>query len=385
MKPDAGGASRVVVPLVDLRPQHATLKEELGRVMSRVLERGQFVLGEEVERFEQEFAAYCRARYAIGVNSGTSALHLALLAAGVGPGDEVLTVPLTFVATVAAILYTRARPVLVDVDPDTLTMAPELIEPAITPRTRAVVPVHLHGRPAAMGPIVEIARRRGLVVIEDAAQAHGAEHEGGRVGSLGDLACFSFYPTKNLGACGEAGAITTSNPVYAETIRMLRDWGQAGKYRHVLLGFNYRLEALQAAILRVKLAWLEGWTEARRAHAARYDSLLADSGVRLPVHRAGDRHVYHVYAVRVADRDGAQRALEALGIQTGIHYPVPVHLQEGYRGLGYHAGDFPTSELAAREVLSLPMYPELTAEAVERVARAVRTVGTVAHGPDRAA
>jgi len=362
----------VKVPFLDLKAQYRSIKGEIDGAISKILETSQFVLGDEVAAFEREFAAYCGASQGIGVNSGTSALHLALLAAGVGPGDEVITVTHTFVATVAAIRYTGARPVFVDVDPVHFTMDPSRLEAAITARTKVVLPVHLYGQPADMDPIVEIARRRKLVVIEDAAQAHGARYGGRAIGSLGDMACFSFYPGKNLGAYGEGGMVVTSDEGFARTIRMLRDWGQDRKYHHVLAGYNYRLEGMQGAILRVKLGHLERWTEARRAHAARYGELLAGSAVRLPAERAGSRHVYHVYAVRTGGREGVMKALGEQGIQTGIHYPVPVHLQPAYRDDAYAAGSFPHSELAANEVLSLPMFPEMTEEHLQAVGRAVR-------------
>jgi dTDP-4-amino-4,6-dideoxygalactose transaminase len=361
-----------VIPFVDLKAQYASIKPEVDAAILGILESCQFTLGSEVAAFEQEFAAYSQAAHGVGVNTGTSALHLALLAAGIGAGDEVITVPFTFMATVSAIDYTGARAVLVDIDPQTYTMDPALIEAAITPRTRAIMPVHLYGQPADMDPILEIARRRGLVVIEDAAQAHGAEYKGRRAGSLGDMGCFSFYPGKNLGAYGEGGMVTTSNAEYARKIRMLRDWGAEKKYHHVLKGYNYRLEGIQGAVLRVKLKYLERWTEARRAAAARYDSLLSGGGVPMP--RAMDyaRHVYHIYAVRTAHRQQWQEALQARGIQTGIHYPFPVHLLPAFADLGYSVGDFPHSERAAKEVLSLPMFPEITPAQVQTVAEAVR-------------
>ncbi|MGE3910538.1 MAG: DegT/DnrJ/EryC1/StrS family aminotransferase [Chloroflexota bacterium] len=365
-----------MIPFVDLVAQYRAIKPEITAAIEDVLESGHFVLGPQVSAFEAEFAAYCQTEHAVGVNTGTSALHLALLAAGIGPNDEVITVPFTFVATAAAIQYADARPVFVDIDPATYTMDPSLIEAAITPRTRAILPVHLYGQPADMDPIMAIAGRHGLTVIEDAAQAHGAEYKGRRAGSIGDIGCFSFYPGKNLGAYGEGGAVTTTNPEYARTIRMLRDWGTEQKYHHQLKGYNFRLEEIQAAILRVKLRHLEGWTEARRALAARYDALLADSQVGTPHVMPSTRHVYHIYAVRTDRREMLQRALRADGIQTGIHYPIPVHLQEAYADLGYVAGDFPHSEQAAREVLSLPMYPELPAEATELVAAAISNAVT---------
>ena len=350
-----------MIPFVDLKAQHAAIKGELAEAIDGILESCQFTLGSEVEAFEKEFAGHCGASVGIGVNNGTSALHLALLTAGVGPGDEVITVPFTFVATVAAIHYTGAKTVFVDIDPETYTMDPAGIEAAVTSRTKAILPVHLHGQTADMDPILEIAKRHGLVVIEDAAQAHGAEYRERRAGSLGHMACFSFYPGKNLGACGEAGMVVTDNPDYERTLRMLRDWGAEKKYHHVLKGYNYRMEGIQGAVLRVKLRYLESWTEGRRAAAAAYGELLAGSGIVTPKERAGSRHVYHVYAIRTTERAAWQEGLLADGIQSGIHYPIPVHLLEAYADLGYAAGDFPHSERAAEEVLSLPMFPEITA------------------------
>jgi dTDP-4-amino-4,6-dideoxygalactose transaminase len=327
-----------------------------------------------VEAFEEEFASYCQARQGIAVNSGTSALHLALLAAGVGPGDEVITTPFTFVATVAAIQYTGATPVFVDIDPRSFTMDPSQIEAAISERTKAIVPVHLYGQPADMDPILSIAGKRGLVIIEDAAQAHGAEYKGRRAGSLGDMGCFSFYPGKNLGACGEGGIVVTNNSGFTRRIRMLRDWGAEKKYRHVLKGYNYRMEAIQGAVLRVKLRHLETWTQARRTAAAHYDRLLAGSGVRTPGAMPYAKHVYHVYAIRAKHRKSWQDALQNQGIHTGIHYPIPVHLLAAFADLGYAAGQFPHSELAADEVLSLPMFPELAEKDCVRVSDAVRSL-----------
>jgi dTDP-4-amino-4,6-dideoxygalactose transaminase len=360
-----------VIPLVDLKAQYHDVKVEVDAAIETVLESGHFILGPEVQAFEREFGAYCDSAHAVGLNSGTSALHLALLAAGVGAGDEVITTAFTFVATVAAIEYTGARAVLVDVDPNTLTIDPNRLEAAITPLTKAVIPVHLYGRPADMDPILAIARAHNLIVVEDAAQAHGAEYKGRRAGSMGDIGCFSFYPGKNLGAFGDGGAVTTGSEAYARKVRLLRDWGAERKYCHVAKGYNFRLDEIQAAILRVKLRRLEAWTELRRQHARAYSSLLADAPVRVPAEARDARHVYHLYAVRTPDRDRVLGELHAAGIQAGIHYPIPVHLQPAYANLGYAHGDFPESELAAAEVLSLPLYPELTPDALERVARAV--------------
>lgn len=363
-----------MIPFVDLKAQYASIKTEVNAAIQGVLDSCQFTLGSEAAAFEAEFAAYCQSAHGIGVNTGTSALHLALLAAGIGAGDEVITVPFTFVATVSAIHYTGATPVFVDIDPRTFTMDPKAIEAAITPKTKALIPVHLYGQPADMDPILEIAKRHGLVVIEDACQAHGALYKGRRAGSMGHMGCFSFYPGKNLGAYGEGGMVVTSDPAYTRTIRMLRDWGAEKKYHHVLKGFNFRLEGIQAAVLRVKLKYLEGWTEARRAAAAHYDELLAGTGVETPVAMPHARHVYHVYAVRTDRRQALQDGLQALGIQTGIHYPIPIHLLPAFEDLGYHAGQFPHAERAANEVLSLPMFPELTRAQCERVADALRSL-----------
>lgn len=366
-----------MIPFLDLKAQYQSIKPEIDAAIARVLETSQFVLGEEVATFEKEFASYCQCIHAVGVNSGTSALHLALLAAGVGPGDEVITVPFTFVATIAAIVYTGARPVFVDIDPVSFTMDVAQIEEKITRRTKVILPVHLYGQPADMDPIMEMARRHGLVVIEDAAQAHGAEYKGRRAGSIGDLGCFSFYPGKNLGAYGEGGAVTTNNLEYARKIRILRDWGAERKYQHELKGYNYRLEGIQGAILRVKLRYLESWTEARRRHAVRYNELLIESGLRTPSVIPYARHVFHIYAVRVPKRNSLQEALLGRGIQTAIHYPIPVHNQQAYSDLGYKPGDFIWAERAADEVLSLPMYPEIAESQLEEVSESLKECGCV--------
>jgi dTDP-4-amino-4,6-dideoxygalactose transaminase len=360
-----------VIPFVDLKAQYVSIKTEVNAAIQGVLDSCQFTLGSEVAAFEEEFAAYSRAKFGIGVNTGTSALHLALLAADIGPGDEVITVPFTFVATVSAIHYTGATPVFVDIDPKTFTMDVNAIEAAITKKTKAILPVHLYGQTADMDPILAIAKRHGLVVIEDACQAHGAEYKGRRAGSIGDMGCFSFYPGKNLGAYGEGGMVTTSNPEYTRTIRMLRDWGAEKKYHHVLKGYNFRLEGIQGAVLRVKLRHLERWTEARRTAAGHYNRLLAGSGVPTPAALPDGRHVYHVYAIRTRERQEWQQALQSQGIQTGIHYPIPVHMLPAFADLGYEAGQFPHSEQAANEVLSLPMFPEITQTQCEVVGNAV--------------
>ena len=362
-----------MIPYADLKAQYRSIKTEIDAAIANVLESSAFILGKEVAEFEREFAAYSGVRHAVGVNSGTSALHLALLAAGVGPGDEVITVPFTFVATVAAVFYTGAAPVFVDIDPCSYTMDVNRIEAAITSKTKAILPVHLYGQAADMDPILDIARRHNLVVIEDAAQAHGAEYKGRRTGGMGDLGCFSFYPGKNLGAYGEGGAVVTNNPERANTIRMLRDWGQSRKYYHDLRGFNYRMEGIQGAILRVKLQHLEAWTDARRANARIYAGQLAGPGIGIPCEMPYARHVYHVYAIRVPSRDRVFQHLNASGIQAGIHYPIPVHLQPAYRDARYKEGDFPVAESVAREVISLPIFPELTPAQIDEVCASVRS------------
>src|SRR3954463_7125592 len=309
----------LTVPLVDLKQQYRNIKTEVLSAIAEVLESSQFVLGKEVAAFEDEFADYCNVRYAVATNTGTSALHLSLLSGGIGPGDEVITVPFTFVATTAAIVYTGATPVFVDVTPDALTMDPAQVEAAITSRTRAILPVHLYGHPADLDPLLAIARRHGLKVVEDACQAHGSEYKGRKVGPIGDSGCFSFYPGKNLGAYGEGGLAVTNDAAQARKMRMLRDWGQEQRYHHVLKGFNYRMEGLQGSILRVKLRHLERWTELRRTHAAAYHDVLRGSGLSLPVEKPYSRHVYHVFAIRVPERESLQRLLKANGVQSGIH------------------------------------------------------------------
>jgi dTDP-4-amino-4,6-dideoxygalactose transaminase len=360
-----------MIPFVDLKAQYTGIKDEINTAVLKVLESTQFVLGDEVAAFEQEFATYCEAKYAIAVNTGTSALHLALLAAGIGPEDEVITIPFTFIATVAAISYSGAKPVFVDIDPVSYTMDVSQIEAAITERTKAIMPVHLYGQPADLDPILEIARRHNLVVIEDAAQAHGARYKGKRVGGLADIGCFSFYPGKNLGAYGEGGGVVTNNPDYDRKIRMLRDWGQEKRYHHIVLGYNYRMDGIQGAILRIKLRYLDAWTAARQAHAARYTQSLSNSWVKTPMVMPYSEHVYHIYALRIANRAQLQEQLLEQGIQTGIHYPIPVHLQQAYAELEHKVGDFPNAERAAEEVLSLPMFAELTEANINRVCDAV--------------
>lgn len=361
-------AGRLEIPFVDLPAQHAAISAEIDEAVSRVMRDADFILGREVDLFEREFAAFCQADYGVGVDSGTSAIELALRAHAIGPGDEVITVANSFIATAFAISSTGATPVLVDADPRTYTIDANLIERAVSSRTKAIVPVHLYGHPSDMDPILDIARRRGLVVIEDACQAHGARYKGRRVGSLGHAAAFSFYPTKNLGACGDGGLVVTSDLEVADAVRRLRNYGQRRKYHHDVRGFNCRLDTLQAAILRVKLKHLEVWNAARRQRARLYGEGLAGCPVALPEEAGYAQSVYHLYVIRAEDRDGLAARLSDRGIATGIHYPVPIPLQPAYRDLGYREGDFPVSDRYARQILSLPMCAELTPEQVGYVA-----------------
>ena len=364
-----------MIPLTDLKAQITPIRHELDQAWARVLNSGAYVLGEEVEGFESEFSAYCHTACTVATNSGTSALHLALLALGIGPGDEVITVAHTFVATVEAIRFTGARPVLVDVDASSNTLDPSCLEGAIGPRSKAVVPVHIYGQCADMEPICTIARRHGLAVVEDAAQAHGALYNGRPAGSLGDVACFSFYPSKNLGACGEGGAVVTDDGAVASTVRRLRDHGQSSKHQHELVGFNYRMEALQAATLRVKLRHLDDWNSARRRLAAEYRRRL-EGRIGLLTEMPSVMPVHHIFPIFHDDRDHLGNHLARCGVQTGIHYPTPVHLQPAYRDLGYHRGDLPRTEWISQHELSLPIYPEMSMQAIETVAAAVRLFGS---------
>lgn len=359
-----------MIPFLDLKAQYATIAPELEAAVLDALRGCNFVLGAPVERFEAEFAAFAGIRHAIAVSSGTAALHLALLAAGIGPGDEVITVPTTFVATLAAIRYAGATPVLVDVDPLTWNMDPAGIAAAVTERTRAIMPVHFHGRLADMRAICAIADTHGLTVIEDAAQAHGAMRDGRSAGSFGRLGCFSFYPGKNLGAAGEGGMVVTDDDALAETLRSLRDWGQRGKHNHVMLGYNYRMDAVQGAVLGVKLPHLPAWNAARRALANRYDAGLPP-GLPRAAGPFGADHSAHVYALRSDDRAGLQMRLAEAGIGTNIHYPLPVHLQPAFADLGHGPGAFPVAEAYAATTLSLPLYPELPEASVDAVIAAV--------------
>jgi dTDP-4-amino-4,6-dideoxygalactose transaminase len=360
------------IPLVDLKAQYASIKHEIDDAIQRVVNNMAFILGREVDAFERAFAQYVGARGAVGVSSGTAALQLAFLACRIGPGDEVITSAHTFIAAAEAISHTGARPVFVDIDPRTFTLDAGLVEDAVTPNTKAILPVHLYGQPAEMAPLLEIARRRELYVIEDAAQAHGAEYLGRRCGSIGHLACFSFYPGKNLGAYGDAGAVTSNDSGLLDRIRMLRDHGRIDKYEHEELGFGERLDALQAAILAAKLPRLDAWNEARRGHVALYNRLLAGCDVTIPYEAAGVRHIYHLYVIRVRNRDTLVSHLRRKGVGAGVHYPIPLHRQPAYMKRGYSDVSLPHTEKAAREVLSLPMYPELTHEQITYVAQAVR-------------
>jgi len=372
------------VPFVDLAAQHAAIHDELVAVTERVLRDAEFVLGNDVESFEQEFARYCGCDHGIGVDSGTSALELALRAYGVGAGDEVIAPANTFIATVLAISCTGAAPVLVDIDPTTHTLDAGLLEDAITDRTKAIIPVHLYGQPADMDPILDIAQRRRLVVIEDACQAHGARYKGRPVGSLGDAAAFSFYPSKNLGACGDGGIVVTNDGDATTALRMLRNYGQTKKYHHATRGYNRRLDNLQAALLRIKLKYLDSWNDARRQRADSYGRFL-NNLVDTPVPRSGCDPVWHLYVIQVSDRDRLLAHLDREGIATGIHYPIPIHLQPAYRDLGYARGDFPVTERAADRILSLPMYAELPPAAIEEVASAVGAFVALRHEPTRVA
>ena len=362
----------MTIPLVDLKAQYQAIKPEIDAAMQRVVSNTSFILGKEVAEFEKNFAAFTHTQYCVGMDSGTAALHLALIICGVQPDDEVITTTHTFVATAEVISVIGAKPVFVDIDPRTYNLDPQKIEAAVTPRTRAIIPVHLYGQPAEMDPILDIARRHNLRVIEDAAQAHGAEYHGKPAGTMGDVACFSFFPSKNLGAYGDAGALVTNDAALADHARMLRDHGRTEKYAHKLVGYGYRLDALQAAILGAKLTHLEAWNARRREIADYYTELLTNTDLVPPYVPHGIKPVYHIYCIRAKNRDGLKKHLKERGIETGIHYPIPLHLQPVYQNLGYKAGDFPETEKAASEVLSLPMYPELTELQVQQIVEAVK-------------
>jgi len=360
------------IPLVDLKAQYARIKPGIDAAIQRVLDSTGFILGKEVTDFEQAFACHVGAKGAVGVASGTAALSLSLLACGVGLGDEVITTSHTFIATAEAISHTGARPIFVDIDARTYNLDPQRVEDAITPRTKAIVPVHLYGQPAAMDALQSIARRHDLWLVEDAAQAHGAEYKGRRCGTLGDLACFSFYPGKNLGAYGDAGAVTGNDEALLEKVRKLRDHGRLSKYEHDEIGYGERLDALQAAILGVKLQHLEAWTEARRAHARLYTKLLAELDIILPYEMPQARHVFHLYVIRVPRRDALLARFKEKDIGAGIHYPVPLHRQPAYLKRGHGDVSLPITEKIVSEIVSLPMYPELMEEQIAAVVRVVK-------------
>jgi dTDP-4-amino-4,6-dideoxygalactose transaminase len=357
------------VPFLDLAAHHQPIREQIDAAISAVIDKNAFAGGPFVAAFEAEFAKYCGSSHAIGVGNGTDALWLSLLALGIGPGDEVITVPSTFMATAEAISYCGARPKFVDIDEQTYTMDPALIERAISPRTKAIIPVHLFGQCADMDPILDIGRRHGLPVVEDACQAHGAEYKGRKAGTLGVLGCFSFYPGKNLGALGEAGGVTTNDKELAARIQVFRDHGQHKKYYHSRVGWNARMDGIQGAVLSVKLKHLDVSNARRHAHALSYNQLLGGmEEIITPVEAPQRRHVFHIYAVRVRERDHILEALADKGISCAIHYPIPVHLQEAYQFLGCKEGSFPVAERCAQEFLSLPMFPELTREQIQAVA-----------------
>lgn len=360
------------IPLVDLQAQYQTIKHEVLAAFEDVLEHMQLFLGPHSRAFENEFAAYCGCEYGIGLSSGTDALVLALRACEIGPGDEVITVANSFIATVEAIALVGATPIFVDIDPDTYMMDCRQLESALTSQTRAIIPVHLYGHAVEMQPVLDFAHRHGLRVIEDASQAHGATYQGQRVGSFGDIGCFSLYYSKNLGAYGEAGICVTNDPVLAETLRILRDHGSLVRYQHQILGVNARLDELQAAVLRVKLRYLEQWNAARQAHARVYSEQLQGVVEAVPVVQPGVSHVYYVYVVRAPQRDQFRMLLEQEGIATGIHYPIPIHLQPACARYGYTRGMLPVTEKVAEHIVSLPMYPELTTEQIQKVVNVVK-------------
>ncbi len=371
--------NRMNVPYFDLKAQYAELRGEICAAIDRVCQNASFILGEEVTRFEESFASYCERKHCVALNSGTSALHLALLSAGVGPGDEVITTANTFIATAEAISYTGATPVFTDIDPATANLDPALIAGAITSRTKAIIPVHLYGRPADLDTILGIAKRHKLVVIEDACQAHGARYCGKRVGGFGYAAAFSFYPGKNLGAYGEGGALTTNDDTVAQFAREMRSHGESKRYFHDHIGYNYRMDGFQGAVLSVKLKYLDRWTAERQEFARLYLERLAGSKVRIPRDRPECESVYHLFTPWVQNRDAVREEIARRGVQTAVHYPVPVHLQKAYAYLGYKPGSLPHTEKACAEVISMPLFPEMSREQVLYAADAL------AEAVDRAA
>jgi dTDP-4-amino-4,6-dideoxygalactose transaminase len=360
------------IPFVDLKLLHSEIKEELRDVFDRVLNESTFVLGPEVQRFEQEFAAYVGTTHCVAVNTGTAAIQLALAALGIGSGDEVITVPHTFIATAEAITAVGARPVFIDIDPVSFTMNPALLEAAISSKTRAIIPVHIYGQVADMDRILEIANLHGIPVVEDACQAHGAEYKGRKAGAFGIAGCFSFYPGKNLGACGEGGAVTTDDGDLAQRIRLWRDHGSSKRYEHIFPGLNMRMDGLQGGILSVKLKYLDRWNNQRRQAAAAYDKAFVDTDIEIPNEMDYGHHVYHLYVVQTSNRDTLRHQLTDAGIESGLHYPIPLHLQEAYRFLGYKEGDFPVAERVKNRILSLPMYPGIRTQTIERIVSELR-------------
>ena len=359
------------IPYLDLPAQIRSLRPEIDAALARALDQCSFILGPDVAEFEKDFAAFCGAQNALGFNSGTSALHVAMRLCGVGPGDEVITTPYTFIATSWAISYCGAKPVYVDIEDGTFNLDPQRLEKAITPRTKAVLPVHLYGHPFEADAIREICRRHSLPLVEDAAQAVGAKYKGQTVGALGDISCFSFYPGKNLGACGEGGALVTNNSAFAVRAKSLREHGSTQRYHHDEVGYNYRMEGFQGAVLGVKLKHLQKWTAERRRVAKCYTELLADTPLQLPAEAGYAESAWHLYTVRHSRRDALKKFLDDQGVGNAVHYPIPLHLQKAYASLGHQAGDFPVAEKAAREVLSLPIFPELTDAQIVRVAQAI--------------
>ncbi len=361
------------IPFIDFKEQNRMIQGEIDTGFKKVFEKGDYILGEQAQIFEKAFAAYCEAQYAVGVNSGTDALYLALLAAEIKDGDEVIVPTHTFIATALCVSFCRAKAVFVDIEPDTYNIDPKSFERAITKKTKAVILVHIYGQPANMDEISAIAHKHGIKVVEDACQAHGSRFKGRRVGSIGDVACFSFYPTKSLGACGDAGMIVTSNKAIYEKALMLRDYGRQGRYEHKIKGTNSRLDTLQAVVLNAKLKHLDDWNGMRAQKAAYYAELLKDvKGVITPITKSDRTHVFQTYAVRVPNRDAVMEKMKAKGIGVLIHYPIPLHLQEAYSELGYKAGAFPVSEAVAKDVMSLPMFPHITKEQVETVVQALK-------------
>jgi dTDP-4-amino-4,6-dideoxygalactose transaminase len=361
------------IPYLDLPAQLRGIRKDLDAVIARTLDNCSFCLGPDVVQFEKDFAKFIGAEHCVAFNSGTSALHVALLLLGIKPGDEVVTTPFTFVATSWAISYIGAKPVYTDIEDATMNLDPKLVERAITPRTKAVMPVHLYGHPFDIDPILAVCKKHNLPLVEDAAQAHGAKYKGRTIGTFGEISCFSFYPGKNLGACGEGGALVTNNAAFAARARSLREHGSTVRYYHDEVGFNYRMEGIQGAVLGVKLKHLEKWTNERRRVAQRYHELLKDTPLQLPREASDTESAWHLYVVRHPRRDELKKHLDAAGVGCALHYPLPLHLQKCYASLGHRPGDFPVAEKAARECLSLPIYPELTDAQIKRVAEVVKT------------